>query len=191
MAENSAPWVISLNGFSGVGKMTVARALVRSLVNARLIDNHTYMDAAFALFPVGSPEWRTLTATLREKVYDAAEQAEPGATLVFTNVLYDGRDDRDIFEQIARVAQRRGCPLLAVTLTCSREAHRRRLTRRRTPNKLTRWRRMEAILDVFDLLRLDCGDVADLEIDTTEMTADETAARIAAALPYSASTVEG
>ena len=168
---------ISINGFAGVGKLTVGKALVRQLGNAHLIDNHLYMDPAFALFKVGSPQWRDLVDDLRDTVFDAAVNVAPEASLVFTSVMYDC--DGDLYRQVARIAERRAVPFLAVTLTCGRDEHRRRLTRRRTLHKLTSWRSMEKLLEIFTLYRPEPGEHHHLDIDTTGLTAVEVASQIA------------
>ncbi len=178
-------FVVHIGGYPGIGKLTVARAMARLLGNVRLVDNHTaYVDAASALFPIGSNEWTDLVATLREAVYNAAERVDIADALVFTDVLYHGWGDDDILRRIETIAENRGVPFLAVTLTASPEVHRRRLTRRRTPNKLRSWRSMRRTLAMFVPLRPDPGfhEFKHLEIDTTELTPEETAKCIAARL---------
>jgi len=169
--------VININGFAGVGKLTVGKALVRQLGDAKLLDNHAYMDPAFALFKVGSPQWRDLVDDLRATVFDAAINVAPEASLVLTNVMYDC--DGRLYRQVAGIAERRAVPLLSVALTCQRDEHRRRLTRRRTPHKLTRWRSMKQLLEIFTLYSPEPGEHRHLEIDTTALSAAETASQIA------------
>ncbi len=170
--------VIHINGFSGVGKLAIAKQLVKLLGDARLLDNHAWMDAAFALHRVGSKPWLQLCNEMRRLVYQSASDAKPGTALVLTNVLYSDRcneefDDFDTFEQVSNISNERQVPLLAVTLTCEPIEHRRRLTRRRSSHKLRRWKSMARALGTFTLLRPD--DVPHLEIDVTNLTAAEAA----------------
>lgn len=68
-ASARAGLVVHLNGWPGVGKLTIGRALAERL-NARLIDNHLLHDAAIACAGLDDPQrWpRKLTdpALLRD-----------------------------------------------------------------------------------------------------------------------------
>ena len=49
--------IIVLNGYPGVGKLTIGRELT-TLMNGRLLDIHTVYNLAFALTEFKSPEFR-------------------------------------------------------------------------------------------------------------------------------------
>lgn len=174
--------VIHINGFSGVGKLTVAKELAKLMPAARVVDNHSYMDAAFALFTVGSFEWRVLVEDLRRTVYQAAVDVDLKTPLILTNVLYGDRDyvcaDTEIFDQVVGIATARKVTFVAVTLTCAPATHRKRLTRRRKPNKLRDWQAMVYLTSMFSMFMPEPGACDHIEIDTTALSATEVAALI-------------
>jgi shikimate kinase len=47
--------IVHLNGWPGVGKLTVGRKLA-PMLNARLLDNHTLHNVALAICDFDSPE---------------------------------------------------------------------------------------------------------------------------------------
>ena len=60
MTEKAAGRIIHINGWPGTGKLTVGRLLAERL-GARLVDNHTLLNPAEALFSRSDP----LHASLR------------------------------------------------------------------------------------------------------------------------------
>lgn len=49
---------IYINGFPGVGKLTIARELQKLLPKAELIDNHQLIDPVAAIFERTDPEYQ-------------------------------------------------------------------------------------------------------------------------------------
>ena len=52
--------IIHLNGHPRTGKLTIARALQNLMPGARLLDHHSLLDPASALFDRGIPEMDAL-----------------------------------------------------------------------------------------------------------------------------------
>ncbi len=175
--------IIHISGFAGVGKLTVARALttrLHTIGDARLIDNHTIMNPAFALFPIGSPEWWRVVGEVRRAAYGALVDLPPYTAVVATNVLVVGSpSDEDVAAALREAAAARGATLLAVTLTAEPDEHRRRLTDpSRGRYKLTDWDTALWMQARYDLMQP--GGWAHLGIDTTALSPEETAEAILA-----------
>jgi tRNA uridine 5-carbamoylmethylation protein Kti12 len=54
--------LLFLHGSPAVGKLTVAKALLR-IVPARLMDNHAAIDLALTIFEFGAPGFGSLSMT--------------------------------------------------------------------------------------------------------------------------------
>ena len=65
--------LIFLHGAPATGKLTVAKALLRT-VPGRLFDNHAAIDVARTVFDFGAPGFWELVHTVRCSVLDAAAQ---------------------------------------------------------------------------------------------------------------------
>lgn len=173
--------VIQINGWPGVGKMTVGRMLAEAL-RGRLLDNHLVLDPAFAMFPLGSDEWWRLGFKLRRAVFAAAREIPSGVPLVMTNILYeDCRASRKVLAMIRSLAAHRQAPVVAVTLTASPDEHARRVASpERGRNKLTDPAR--ALGTRGNPLLRPAADVQ-VEVDTTDLAPEDTLHAVLDALP--------
>ncbi|MEH2560023.1 hypothetical protein V1286_007552 [Bradyrhizobium algeriense] len=116
--------LLFLHGAPAVGKLTVAKALLR-IVPGRLMDNHAAIDLALTIFDFGAPGFWELVHDVRCSAIDAA--AEQDVPLLVTTFCYAEPDDRVQFGQFEEIVQRRGAKLLPVFLHCSREEALRRV----------------------------------------------------------------
>jgi hypothetical protein len=88
--------IIHINGWPGVGKLTVARLLVEQL-DARLVHNHLMVNPAEAVFGRGAGYARLL-GRLRDVMYDEMASAAPGQRFVLTDALErDSELSEDVF----------------------------------------------------------------------------------------------
>jgi hypothetical protein len=108
--------LIFLHGAPASGKLTIAKALLRS-VPGRLFDNHAAIDVARTVFDFGAPGFWELVQTVRVSVLDAA--AGKNLPLIVMTFVYVAPDDLPVFEQYEWVVQRHGGLLLPVFLQCS------------------------------------------------------------------------
>jgi hypothetical protein len=115
--------LIFLHGGPASGKLTVAKALLRT-VPGRLFDNHAAIDLARTVFDFGAPGFWELVHAARLSVLQAA--SEHGVPLVAT-YCYAEPDDRPAFEQFEEIVQRHDGELLPVFLYCSKEEAVRRV----------------------------------------------------------------
>lgn len=116
--------LLFLHGSPAVGKLTVAKALLR-IVPGRLMDNHAAIDLALTIFDFGAPGFWELVHDVRCSALDAA--AEHRVPLLVTTFCYAEPEDRVQFGQFEVIVQRRGAKLLPVFLHCSREEALRRV----------------------------------------------------------------
>jgi len=169
--------ILHINGWPGVGKLTIARIVARAL-GARLLDNHTLMNPAEALLDRDDPRYWELRARLRQMVLEVAAQAPP-ASIVFTDGFGEN-DPRDVaaFADIVRLAETRVDRLFAVVLDCSLEENARRLveSERASMRKLTKPDVLARLRVDYTLLRPAIADRLDL--DVTSLSAAESATAI-------------
>ena len=95
--------LLFLHGSPAVGKLTVAKALLR-IVPGRLMDNHAVIDLARTVFDFGAPGFWELVHDVRRSALDAA--AEHGVPLLVTTFCYAEPEDREQFGQIEAIMQR-------------------------------------------------------------------------------------
>jgi thymidylate kinase len=119
--------IVHINGWPGVGKLTVAREVTRRL-GGRLLDNHTVHDVAIRLCDRGTAEYWDLYYRVRDLAYARVRAMPSGQTVVMTNALLaeDARDG-EAWQAIKRLAADRAETLVSVTIACSLEENVRRL----------------------------------------------------------------
>ena len=127
------PVIVHLNGWPGVGKLTVGRRLARRL-DGLLLDNHAILNVPAALTVPGSPEFHETARAVRAVAFDRILALPPSTPVVLTNVVARGGTSSGFLEEnwraVLRLAARRGCGLFAVTLTCAPDEHADRIGRR-------------------------------------------------------------
>ncbi|MCP8897187.1 AAA family ATPase [Shinella daejeonensis] len=173
--------VVHINGWPGTGKLTIARLLAER-IDARLLDNHTLINPAEAVFSRRDPLNRSLRQAIRGVVFEHLLRAPPGSRYIFTDALSDDDQDTAVFEQYRDLAARRGAVFVAVVLDCAAEENRRRLTGedRARQRKLVDPAVLEMLRSHHRLLRAE----ADIRIglDVTGSAAGEVALEIASRL---------
>ncbi|KAF1957478.1 hypothetical protein CC80DRAFT_560826 [Byssothecium circinans] len=138
--------IIFLNGFPGVGKLTIARALQTKLqalnIPTRLIDNHVLIDTAQAVIPGRSPDHKALRSKIRFLVFEALarefekmhesqtptddEATSPGLTVIMTRCLTRTAPDISVFHETLNLARVAKVPIFFFNLVCGEEEHRKR-----------------------------------------------------------------
>ncbi|EJZ20429.1 AAA family ATPase [Rhizobium sp. Pop5] len=181
MTQKPASRIVHINGWPGTGKLTVGRLLAKKL-GARLIDNHMLLNPAEALFARSNPLHASLRGQIRRAVFDHAARADPAESFVVTDALSDDEQDSAMFSWYLDLAAARGAELIAVLLDCAPEENVRRLVSpgRSEQLKLTDTAKLQQLRANYKLLR----GLAEhtVEIDTTKLSPEETAARILAHL---------
>jgi hypothetical protein len=167
--------LLFLHGAPSVGKLTVAKALLR-VVPGRLIDNHAAIDLALTIFEFGAPGFWELVHDVRCSAMSAA--AARGVPLLITTFCYAEPDDREQFGQFEEIVQRHGGELLPVFLHCSREEALRRVGNpdRVARRKISCGEHLIQDLNRYDLTAVPRPDC--LKLDTGVNPAEVTAKNI-------------
>jgi hypothetical protein len=166
--------LVFLHGSPAVGKLTVAKALLR-IVSGRLFDNHAAIDLARTVFDFGAPGFWELVHNVRCLAIEAA--AKQGVSLVVTTFCYAEPDDLPQYQEFEEIMQRRNGELLPVFLQCSREEAARRVG---NPDRVERGKiiSQEGLFRDLDDLRFspvprfDCLKL-DTEIRSADLNAQE------------------
>jgi broad-specificity NMP kinase len=81
--------LINLNGWPGVGKLTVGRRLA-TLIGARLIPNHAILDLAEAIADRGTTQFYEAVRSIRTAAFNQLALLAPEVPVVLTNVIVRG-----------------------------------------------------------------------------------------------------
>jgi gluconate kinase len=169
--------ILHINGWSGSGKLTIGR-IVAGRLGARLLDNHTLLNPAEALFEREDPLHGSLRRELRDIVFMYASQLSPSVSVVLTDALADNSRDKALFDDCRALARARSARLVAVVLDCDLDENVQRLTneRRADHRKLISPAVLRDLRSKYRLLRP--GDVELIELDVTRLTAEAAASGI-------------
>jgi len=158
--------IVELSGLAGVGKLTIGRALA-PMIDARLLDNHTIYNPAFATTEFRSPEFYDTVRAVRTVAFDRAAALPRDVPVILTTAPGANRAWGEEWQRAIRaLADRRAARLCAVYLTCAEDEHHRRLVSREREllRKLTdasaleRLRQYQPLLDHANaVLELDVG----------------------------------
>lgn len=128
------PCVLLLNGFPGVGKLTTARALLRTLpASARLIDNHRWLDPAFSFHPYRKDaEYLAIGDEFRNFFFSALKTIQDKTmTVIITNLVrMEVQSDIQAFAESVDLARARAVPFVLIDLWCNAEENRKRVGER-------------------------------------------------------------
>ena len=171
--------IVELNGQAGVGKFTIGRILAE-LLGARLLDNHTIYNPAFATTEFRSPEFYETVRAVRKIAFERATELPANVPVIVTmapgtNRAW-GEEWQTAFRELANARRSR---LVTVHLTCAEaELHRRLVTPERAlMRKLTDVTALAALADRPALL--DHADAV-LELDVGSLSPEASAQSIVA-----------
>ena len=117
--------LILLYGPPAVGKLTIAKEIAR-LTGFTLFHAHLTSDLVEAIFPRGTPSFRTLVWDLRYAMFAAAAQAHLDG-LIFTMVY--GRNREPFIARCVEVVEPFGGEVCFVHVYCQAETLRQRVVR--------------------------------------------------------------
>lgn len=171
--------LIFIHGPVASGKLTIAREL-SGLTGLPLFHNHLVVDTLLAVFPFGSDAFLRLREAMWNDVFDAA--LAEGRSLIFTFAPERTVSPDFPARLAARMAARGGC-VDFVAVTCAAPVQRARMENasRQASGKLS----SAALFDelaaggAFDYPALPAAAVT---VDSSALSPDEAAARIAAEL---------
>ena len=198
--KRSPPCVLLLNGFPGVGKLTIAKTLEPKLLHSgtpcRLIDNHLLIDPVVAIEPIRNKAHYALRKKFRQTLYEGLNEVkEKRLVMLFTSCLVtselERRYDIEQFKEYVDLAEGKGVPLVMVNIVCDLASNSERLgsDKRRKEvggkTKLVKVDALETIRKETSLLTRDqvmaCkkgGDIYYFELETSELAPVQAAQRV-------------
>jgi hypothetical protein len=164
--------IIYLIGYGGTGKYTIAKEIA-ALTGAVVVDNHLINNPVFSvveadgirLLPAGV--WQKIEGIRRIVLDTIAEMAQPEASFIFTNELYEEKSaDRRLFEDIATLATNRKALFVPVILRCEPEEVYRRVasSERAERFKLRNVEHTRENIRSYKLLRVEHPNCLELEV---------------------------
>jgi hypothetical protein len=170
--------IININGWPGVGKLSVAERLQRR-IGGRLLDNHAIFNVAFSLCEFQTPEFYETVRKVREIAFARASKLPVGISIILTSAYANTPFGRENWAAIREMANTRGASLCNIVMDCSLAENIRRLQspQRARLRKLTAPQPLIAAREASNLLE-GGGDYL-LRLETSNLTAEDSAARIA------------
>ena len=171
--------IVHLNGWPGVGKLTIARLLAQRL-QARLVDNHLLHDVAIRCTGINDPARWPLYETVRAVAYQVLADRPRSETFVMTNALCLGAPrEREAWRHVVALAEARAVPLVPVVLEADETALLARVqSPERRGRKLADTAALAAMIRSDRLLKPDVPERLDL--DTSALGPEEATAAIEA-----------
>ena len=119
--------LIVLNGYPGVGKLTIGRELAE-LTGGRLLDVHTVFNLAFALTDVWSEAFYETVRAVWRIADERILALLAGVPVIFTEVNTEITSEwaDECWARVRRLAEARG-PLMVVHVLCELEENKRRI----------------------------------------------------------------
>jgi len=174
--------LIHINGFPGVGKLTIAKELTAQLADrAKLVHNHLLINPADAVLHRTQPGYQGLRRALRGAIFAALadEPATHATAYVFTDFQSSDAVGSATCAEYREAARRRGCALVPIVLSCGEEANLARLeaAERKVQGKIVDEQLLRYFRDRVEIHQF--GDVDEmLNLDVTNLTPGEAAKAI-------------
>ncbi|KAJ5579503.1 uncharacterized protein N7459_005488 [Penicillium hispanicum] len=174
--------IVHINGFPGVGKLTIARQLLAQLPSVKLVHNHLLVNPADAVLHRSQPGYQTLRRAIRTALFSTlvTEPATFDTSYIFTDFQTDDELGTAVCAEYRCTAEARGAALVPIVLLCDEETNLQRVASsdRETYLKLTdvalvaQFRREKNVHRFSEHANY-------LELDVTTLSPAEAATRIA------------
>ena len=119
--------IIHINSYPGVGKLTIAKALSKSN-GAKILDNHSIYNVAFALTEFKSPEFYKTVSDVRAIAYQRVKELPSDVPVILTNAhVQDSSWGNACWDEALKLAKSCKRAHVVVILDCSREENSKRI----------------------------------------------------------------
>ncbi|EFQ25030.1 hypothetical protein CGRA01v4_06663 [Colletotrichum graminicola] len=175
------PFFIYINGFPGVGKLTVAKDVCKLIQGSRVFHNHLVIDPVAAMLDRGSEGYDELRAEFRRHALHviATRPELEDTAFIFTDSRESSAQGSTGVKDYQRAAEVRGVPFISIILHCKLDENLRRLEGRNRGNesgrstKLIDGKILRRVRENEEVFR--CGGELELELDITDMKPSEAA----------------
>ncbi|KAK1599025.1 uncharacterized protein LY79DRAFT_665578 [Colletotrichum navitas] len=175
------PFFIYINGFPGVGKLTVAKDVCNLIQESGVFHNHLVIDPVAAMLDRRSEAYDELRAEFRRRALHAvATRPElEDTTFIFTDSRESSAQGSAGVKDYQSAAEVRGVPFISIILHCKLEEKLRRLEGKDSGDES---RRSTELID-GEILRIvreneeifRCGGELELELNITDIKPSEAA----------------
>ncbi|KAM0287738.1 hypothetical protein ACHAQH_000269 [Verticillium albo-atrum] len=120
---------VYINGYPGVGKLTIAKELERQIPGSKVYDNHRMIDGIAPIVERSSPHYQELRTAARRFYLGiiSTHEATDGVTWIFTDAREASAEAAAAAQDYKDAAARRGIPFASVVLRCTAEENERRI----------------------------------------------------------------
>lgn len=121
--------IVHINGWPGIGKLTIARQLTDLLPSARLVHNHLLINPADAVLNRTQPGYQMLRKAIRDAIFATliVAPASCAPAYVFTDFQSADTHGSSVCAEYAGCARARGCAFIPILLVCSEGENMRRV----------------------------------------------------------------
>ncbi|KAF6804264.1 hypothetical protein CSOJ01_10295 [Colletotrichum sojae] len=123
------PYYIYINGYPGIGKLTIAKELQSRLQHSKIYHNHLMIDPIAPIVDRTSPNYQAIRTSLRRHLLDViatVEEARP-TSWIFTDSRSTSADGKAAAEDYKNAAAKRGVPFIPIILHCDLEENLQRI----------------------------------------------------------------
>lgn len=172
--------IIHINGYPGAGKLTVGRALAEA-IGGRLVDNHSIYNLAFALTEPKSEAYFETLRAVRAIAFQRVMELPADTPVVITNAhMTDSAWGNANWDAVIDLARARGAKLAVVVLDVAAAENDRRIA---APDRALKRKLQDPAKFAGNRAGrplIDRGGDHTLRFDTTDLTVEETTARVIA-----------
>lgn len=131
--QAQVPILLLLNGYPGVGKFTIGKALQKALLSSSdtnkilLIDNHSVIDIVIKTHTKHTPGYYSARkSVLRSEFFDKLVNTE-GMLVIMTSVFAEDVNGIDQWKDHVSLCRERGFKLVQVNMACEADVNSERL----------------------------------------------------------------
>ncbi|KAL7909511.1 hypothetical protein GGI35DRAFT_450111 [Trichoderma velutinum] len=175
--------IIHFNGFPGTGKLTIARQLEQLLApRARLIHNHLLINPADAVLRRDEAGYQNLRQAIRAAIFTSLIESTDTHKFAYLFTDFQSSDNigSAVCAEYLAAAQKRGCELISVVLSCDVDTNVERLItdERRAHGKISSAELLKKFRQGVAIHRFENLGDKRLELDVSALSAEEAARQI-------------